>query len=224
MGWTTFSYIWIMKKLGFILLLLMVLNTSAQERRFQLWNKNGVEIQPVEKLIVEVGQKIHYTPKTNSLDLKFGELFLGHEAYAWMEYGAGFRVQYNNLYNGSWLQENRSMLFLNLIKEIDRFELVFSNRMEYRNYKKLNDHFRHRQSLKLDFPGITSWGMQFYIAEESFFKFDGAGTHLARLYTGLTAIEKEHFSMKLYYTMEKLKGHKNWMTTDIVGMNFSLEI
>lgn len=216
----------LMFKWGFVILFLFVsISAISQDfRRFTIWNKNAIEVAPWNKVSLSVAQKIHYTPESSTVDLKFGELFLGHEPLNWLEYGAGFRHSAANLRNGNWLKENRSMFFFNLSKEIKEFELSFSNRLEYRDYKELESHFRHKQSLTLDFPKLVEWGMQFYLSEESFYKMNGAGTHLARFQSGIKALDKEHFDVKVYYILEKAEVFETWITGDIVGLNLSFSI
>lgn len=215
-----------MKFLGVIFILFTIVLSSGpqDDRRFTIWNKNEVAIEPWKNITIEVAEKIHYTPKSNTLDLKYGELFVGHEPKNWLEYGVGLRFSYSNLRNDNWLNENRSMVYVSLSKVLKAFELSFTNRMEYRAYKELDDYFRHKQSFKIDFPNITEWGMRFYVSEESYYKMNGAGTHKARFYTGLTALEKERFEMKLYYSLEKTKALNSWFTADIIGLNFSFDI
>uniref|UniRef100_UPI0032162055 DUF2490 domain-containing protein n=1 Tax=uncultured Draconibacterium sp. TaxID=1573823 RepID=UPI0032162055 len=213
-----------MQKWTFLLLLFVVCNSGAQERELILWNKNIVSVSPWEEVSVVVAQKVHYTPKQNAVDLKYGEIFMEYEPKNWLEYGFGFRHSKLNIQNGNWLEENRPMFKLSLSKEIRKFELSFSNRLEYRTFKENQDYFRHRQSLKLNFPNITNWGMQFYVSEESYLKLDEGDTHLARFYTGLKAIDKTHLDIMLYYSLQKSKRLDYWLTSDVVGLNFSFTI
>ena len=213
-----------MNKWIFLFFLFVVFNSSAQERQFTVWNKNEVSAAPSDKLTLKLAQKVHYSPERNSVDLIYGEFFLGYESKIWLEYGLGFRHSKLNLQNGSWLDENRPMFYFSLSKEIKNMELSFSNRLEYRVFKNVEDHLRHKQSLNLYFPNITHWGMQFYVSEESYLKLNGAGTHLARLSTGIKALDKTHFGMKLYYSLQKAKNINSWISTDIVGLNLNFTI
>ena len=99
--------------------------------------------------------------------------------------------------------------------------LKLSNRFEYRNYKVDLDHFRYKQQITATFPSLTDWGMQFFIFEETFHKFNNDGFHLARLSAGLNGIQKKHFRVKAYYAFEKYKVLKNWISSDIIGANLS---
>jgi len=205
-------------------MLLTVVSTAQDNRRFTLWNKNEVAINPWKNVTIEVAEKIHFTPKSNTLDLKYGELLVVHEAKSWLKYGAGMRLSYLNLRNDNWLNENRSMAYVSLSKELNKFDVSFTNRMEYRAYKKIDNYFRHKQSFKIDFPNLTEWGMRLYFSEESYCKLNGAGTHLARLYSGLTALDKDRIEMKLYYALEKAKAANKWFSSDIIGLNLSFNI
>ncbi len=210
-----------MKKWILLALIFSFIYSTAQERELVLWNKNEVSVSPWEKVSLEVAEKIHYSTERNSADLKYAEIFFEYEVKNWLELSLGFRNSKLNLQNGDWLNENRPMVVLNLSKEINKFELSFSNRLEYKCFKYITDYFRYRQALTFDFPTLTDWGMQFYVAEESFIKMNGGGTHLARLYTGLKAIDQKHFDMKLYYSLQKTKVLSQWLTADIVGINLS---
>jgi len=175
---------------------------AGNERRFQIWNKNEVIIHPWKNILIDLAEKVHYSPQRNAADIKYVELFVLHKPMKWFEYGAGFRVAKANLYPG-WLQENR-------------------NRFEYRDFDNDLHHFRYRQEFKIDFPALTTWGMQFYTSEEAFFKLNGIGLHLARFYGGLSVVQIKHFNLKMYYALEKYKLIENWTTTDIVGLNLSV--
>jgi hypothetical protein len=202
----------------------LVFNCFAQpERRFQIWNKNEIAINPWEKITIEVAEKIHFSPEKNAADVKYGELFLLHGPIKWFEYGAGFRATYKNLYPG-WVSEYRPMLFADLKKSCKEFNFKISNRLEYRIFEIDVNHFRYRQEFLVEFPALTNWGMRFYSSEEAFFKLNGAGFHLARFYEGLSVIQKEHFKLKLYYALEKQKLIENWGTTDVAGLNMSFII
>lgn len=207
-----------------LFLILLSINSFAQERQLELWNKNQVTIEPWEDISIDVSEKIHYSPKRSAIDVTYGDIFIGHQILNWLEYGVGFRISCVNLQEGEWLQENRPMLFVNLARDAGNFEFDFYNRLDYRSYKSLKNHFRYRQSFRMKFPAITNWGMQFYLQEESFTKLNGDGTHLARFYSGLTAFEKEHVEIKVYYALQKREVLTRWFTTDIVGLNLSFEI
>jgi hypothetical protein len=70
-----------MQKLYVIVLLIFTgINSFAQDdRSFELWNKNQVEIEPWNKISITVSEKIHYSPKRTTLDLKYGEILVGHQ-------------------------------------------------------------------------------------------------------------------------------------------------
>lgn len=211
-----------MKKLVLIFVFYFFGNASFAEgeRGFQIWNKNEILVYPWKKISINLAEKIHYSPERNGADVKYAELILTHKPYNWFEYGAGFRVAKANLYPG-WLQEDRSMLIANFRKYHNRYVFKFSNRFEYRSFDNGFSHFRYKQDFKIDFPQLTAWGMQFYVSEEAFFKLNEIGLHLARLYGGISVIQKKWFKLNMYYALEKYKLIENWRTTDIVGVNLS---
>lgn len=201
--------------------LIFVFSSFAQaERRFQIWNKNEVVIRPWNTITLEVAEKIHYSPENTAADVKYAELFLSHKPLKWVKYGVGFRISKLNTYPG-WIQENRPMLFADFLKSHKQFSFKYSNRFEYRMFENDIDHFRYRQEFLVEFPSLANWGMRFYASEESFFKLNGAGLHLARFYGGLSIVQKENFKLKMFYAMEKLEIEENWRTTDIIGLNLS---
>lgn len=213
-----------MTKSLIILFVFLSFYSLGQERTLQLWNKNQVVVDTSEKVSLELSQKIHYTPESGEVDLKYGELFIGVEPESWLEYGAGLRVASANKYDGSWQHENRPMVYVSLSKQIKQLELSFTNRVEYRTFENINDYLRHKQSLKLELPSIADWGMQFYFAEESYYKLNGVGTHCARFYSGVKALDWDHFAMKFYYSLQRTKGIEQWYSSDIVGLNLSFSI
>ena len=193
------------------------------ERRFLIWNKNEVIIQPWKNISFNVAENIHYSPKLNALNQKYAELNLLHQPEKWVEYGAGFRVVKANTYPG-WIKENRTMLIANFIKQYKQIGFKFSNRFEYRSIENDFQHFRYRQEFKVDFPALTNWGMNFYTCEESFIKLNEVGFHLIRFYEGLSIVQQQHFKLKLYYALEKYKLIDNWGTSDIIGLNMGFQL
>lgn len=212
----------VMNKFIFILLyFFLTLNSYAEsERSLRIWNKNDVIIQPWKNIYIDVAEKIQYSTENHATESKYAELFISHELRKWFEYGAGFRVAKANLYPG-WVQENRTMLIANFITKRNQFNFKYSNRFEYRSFEYDLNHFRYRQEFKIEFPSLISWGMIFYTSEETFFKLNGNGFHLARFYGGLSVVQTEHYKLKMYYALEKYKLIKNWGTKDIAGLNMS---
>ncbi len=209
-----------MIKFCFILIYcLFAFTTFGQtERRFLLWNKNEVIIQPWKNISVDVAENIHFSPKQNALKQKYAELVLSHQPGKWFEYGAGFRVAKANTYPG-WIQENRTMLIANFTKQYKQFDFKYSIRFEYRSFENDLHHFRYRQEFRVDFPALTNWGMKFYTSEETFFKLNEVGFHLVRFYEGLSIVQQQHFKLKIYYAFEKYKLLESWGSSDIVGLN-----
>jgi hypothetical protein len=206
-----------------ILFLLSFFIASSQERLFQLWNQNALDVKILNNTTLGVSEKIHYTPKTNNIDLKYADITLEHKLTGWFEIGGGGRLLWIRKEYG-WLEEKRPMLYGNLSVCTGNFEWLFSNRIEYRFLNKADDHFRHRQKLDLNFPEIRKAGnLQFYTSIETFYKFHPDKLHLARFYAGLKAIQKEHFGLKLYYVLEKNKTNSLWSTADILGVNMNFD-
>lgn len=213
-----------MYKMAFIVCLLCALAGSAQEREMEIWNKNQISVTPVHKLLLKVDENIHYSTLRSSISLKYVEVFVGHRLKNWIEYGGGYRVASSWLVSNVWEKENRTMLYIDFTEPVKKFKIGFSNRFEYRNFEHLEDYFRYRQSLKLDFPSLIQWGMRFYVSEESYYKLNGDGTHLARIYAGITVLDKRRINLSTYYALQKSKLIEEWYTSDVLGMNLSISI
>lgn len=208
-----------------ILFLLSCFYLKGQDARyFAFWNKNQVSVEPWKDVRLTVSDRMHFVPKNNRVSAVLGQLAVKHKPKNWFAYGAAMRISSLTPAEGIRIGENRPFVFVDLSKHLNEFEISFSNRIEYRSYKELSDHFRHKQTVKLDFPALADWGMRFYLSEESFYKMNGDGTHAARFQSGLTALEKQWFAMKVYYILEKTKAVDNWLTGDILGLNLSFSI
>jgi hypothetical protein len=203
--------------------LLFYISVSAQERIFQFWNQNNLEVSLSEKTKVGVTEKIHFTPQSGSINLKFGDVSVKRIFNSWFEAGAVGRILLIRKENG-WLQENRPMVFGNFSKDVGQVELEFSNRFEYRMYKTLADHFRYRQMLTAELPLFAGKWITAYISEEGFVRFDNENLHLARIYAGTKLKCSSAFEMKFYYVLEKMKQTDIWQTSDVVGVNLSIAL
>ena len=189
----------------------------------QLWNYNKVSISISGRTFFEVAEKIHYTPRTNTIDLKFGDIWLSHECNNWFGYAGGFRLSYSRKIYG-WQEERRPMVLAEVSPNIKNFNFNFSGRFEYRWFEEEQNHFRFRQKLDVDFPPVTKWNLNLFAAEESFLKFNSEKIHLARVYAGINTLNKAHFKMKIYYSLEKSKSLHLWNTADIIGMNMNINL
>lgn len=201
----------------------LLLNAYAQDRIFQVWNQNNFDVNLTPKTSIGISEKIHYTPKNNSIDVKFADITLDHTFTKWFEIGGGGRLLWINKEYG-WLQEKRPMFYADFSSGVGKFEIDFSNRIEYRFLDKAENHWRHKQKLSLDFPKIPQTALQFYTAFESFYKFTADGFHILRGYTGLNMIQKKHFKLNVYYVFERNKSSLNWTPIDILGINMNVEL
>lgn len=207
----------------FIALFFSVYSFSQEDRKIQLWNYNKVSVPVGDKTSFEVVEKVHYTPRTSSIDLKFGDVWMSHECNDWFEYAGGFRLSHVRK-NNQWLEERRPMFLSEVSKNLNNFDFSLSGRFEYRWFKEASDHFRFRQKINIDFPPILKSGLSFYTSEEAFIKLNREKTHLARIYAGLNTLNKKHFDLKIYYSLEKMKSFNYWNTTDIIGMNMNIRL
>ncbi|MCK3684893.1 DUF2490 domain-containing protein [Maribellus sp. YY47] len=196
----------------------------AQKRDLEVWNKNQVQVKPFDKIVIDAAEKIHYSTASNSIGVKYAEINVGHIPNRWLKYGLGYRLLDYNRGNGSWLTENRPMLFANLHHNLQNFVFNFANRIEYRTFKKADNNFRHRQAFSLYFPSMAKWGMTFYLSEETFMKLSPNDLHLARIYSGLRAIKSRRFDLDFYYALQKSRTTDVWNSLDILGLDFHFRI
>lgn len=201
-----------------------LLALMAQEgRSFQIWNLNSVQGNLSSKSRIRIAEKVHYTPRADNIDVKFADIFLFRRPNNTFEYGGGFRLTRVDQ-EIEWLKERRYMVVGKIFNDSEKFEYGFVNRLEYRNFDKAINHFRHKQSFTLQFPEMTACKFRLYTTEETFIKFNSENFHMARLYAGLQTSGLKHLTMKIYYILEKYQRTNRWNTRDILGMNLSIEL
>lgn len=205
-----------------LVLLPVLFSVSAQERIFQLWNLNRVQVALSEKTKIGVTEKVHFTPHSGNIDLKLGDVTIKRSINPWFEAGVAGRILMIRKDYG-WLQENRPMVFGDISKKLGRLGFGFSNRFEYRMFKHVDDHFRYRQMFSVELPPFVTPRLIIYAAEEGFIKFNDENLHIARLYAGTKLKCSRIFEMRFYYVLEKSKELDFWNTSDVVGMNLSLD-
>ena len=212
-----------MSRVVFFIMLFSCFQVSAQ-RRFEIWNKNQLSNKINERVLIKVAQKVQYHTNNSNLEVAYGEAFVAGRPKNWLEYGLGFRLAKSQPLENVWITENRTMFYADLSKSLKNYKLSFSNRIEYRSFKNLEHHFRYRQSLKLQFPKLVSWGMQFYTSEESYTRLNGGGTNLLRVYGGVDAYTCKTFKVSAYYGLQKAKLVEHWIASDILGLNLAFSI
>ncbi len=212
-----------LKTLIIPVIVLLTFSAYAQERIFQIWNQNKLDVRLSERTWVGVSEKIHYVPENGNISLKFGDISIKQKLTEWFELGVTGRLLWIRTGNG-WLQEQRPMTFGNASASLGKFEIDFSNRFEFRMYKILNDHFRHRQMLSLEIPPFHSDKLKLYVSEEGFYRFDQEKLHLFRFYAGTKMQMNNYFELKFYYVFEKLKKNPSWLHSDILGFNLSVDL
>lgn len=202
--------------------LLFFLSVNGQERNFLLWNLNNVEVQLTDKTSVGATEKMHFAPKTRNINLKFGDISVDHKLSKWFELGVVGRLLWFRRDYG-WLLEKRTMIVGDISTTYKQFEFDFSNRFEYRMYKNVANHFRHRQKFSVEVPPFAFSWFRIYIGEEGFYRFDGEKLHLARLHAGTNIIFHRQFEMKVYYVYQKSKKLSQWHTSDVLGINLAVD-
>jgi len=224
--WQDTSFAIFVRMIRFVAILLLFLTCSvqAQQREVELWNRNKISVKLTEKLKLRVAENVHYSTLRGDFNLKYAELFVGHEAKSGLEFGGGYRRASYLADSDLWENENRATLYINLSEPVEKFRIVFSNKLEYRSFKHLNDYFRNRQAIKFEFPLLTAWGMRFYLTEESFFKFNAEHLHMVRFFAGLTVLKKQHFNISTYYGLQESKLAEKWFGSDILGLNLNISI
>ncbi|MGM0530100.1 MAG: DUF2490 domain-containing protein [Bacteroidota bacterium] len=206
-----------------LLFSLLFFSVTGQERNFLLWNTNNLEVQLTDKTSVGATEKMHFAPKTGNINLKFGDISVDHEFSKYYEMGAVGRLLWIRRDSG-WLLEKRAMIVGDLSITYKQFEFDFSNRLEYRMYKDISDHFRHRQMFSVEVPPFACSWFSIYIGEEGFYRFDGEKLHLARLHAGTKIVFNKQFEMKVYYVYQKSKKLSQWHTSDILGINLAVDL
>lgn len=211
------------KYISIALFFFSVVFVSSQERNFQIWNQNKVEVKISDRFSISASEKIHYEPKAGDVSLKFGDLSVKRQFADWFEAGVIGRMLWIKNEN-SWVQEYRPMVFGNLSAEVGYLDFELANRIDYRMYKYLNDHFRYRHMLSVEIPPFytVTW-FKLYMAEEVYFRFDKERFNMARFQTGTKLKYRNFFEMKLFYVYNKSKKSFHWTTTDILGLNLNLE-
>lgn len=213
----------VIKELSILLFLLLSLTGVAQERNFQIWNLTNLEVKLTPKTSLGITEKIHYTPEAGHIDLKLGDISVEYSLTDWFKVGGSGRLLWIKKEN-EWLQEQRPMIYGNLGTCLGKVDFDLSNRIEYRMFKSLANHFRHRQMFSVELPPFnTSW-FTVYVAEEGYYRFDSERLHLARLHTGTRLKYKDSFEVKMYYVFQKSKRPSYWDTTDVLGFNLNVEL
>jgi len=181
-------------------------------------------VQLSEKLLLKVSEKVHYRPKSNSLESYYGDLFLSGPINNWMDVRVGYRVVKSRTTDRSWRTEYRPMFRMDFVKKQKQFLLQTYSRMEYRMYKSIDDYWRYKQGLKLQSPKFTPWKLRLFTTEELFVKLNGDGTHMARFYGGIDSAVGTRSKISAFYLLQKSKASGQWGNTDIVGMKLYIAI
>ena len=212
-----------MKILNLIILFLMIQisSRSQEERKFQFWNNNNISAFLASKTYIQLSEKIHYSPSSNNLDVKYGDLWLKHKVRNWFEYGGGMRIVSSKKVSGN-IMEKRIMAIGVFSKYWKDFQFDYSNRFEYRTFDFGKNHFRNVSKITVDLPKISSLKLRFFASEETFIKLTKDNLSQLRFYSGLRTIDRKHFHLNMYYALEKSKHLNHWDTVDILGMNMNI--
>ncbi len=196
---------------------------SQEKHKFQLWNANSASVALSQKNTLQVAGKVYYCPKTNTVDMKFADLWFKHQACAWFRYGGGIRFNYMKKEPG-YKAEQRLMAISEFTKPIKKVKVSFTGRFSYRIIEQTDNCFQFWQKLNISFPPLSKYKIKFFTSEESFTKLTPDNLWLARLHAGFVPFSKGHFQVKAYYAFEKKKSSGIWKPTDIVGVNMYLNL
>lgn len=211
------------KRLCFCFLIYAACIASGTNRGFQLWNQNGIEVFLNDKLSIGANEKIQYRTESGIVGLKYGDVFLNRKILPWLDLGLSGRILLMNE-PGGWLQENRPMIYCNLKKKMGVFSVSIANRMGYRMFDLLEDHFRHRHMVTLEvYPFHHSNTFSFYMGEEAFYLLNKEQFHLFRLHSGTKIKCNNLLEMKLYYVFERLRKTDGWNPSDVLGFDMKIK-
>lgn len=210
------------KGLCFCFLMSLFLNLNATNRGFQLWNQNGIEVHLNKKLLIGANEKIQYRTEAGIIGLKYGDVFLHRKVLTWLDVGLSGRIILMNE-PGGWIQENRPMIYCNVKKKIGITSVTLANRMGYRMFETLDDHFRHRHMITMEAnPFPQSNICSFYVGEEAFYLLNKDQFHIFRLHSGTKIKCRDIFEMKIYYVFEKLRKQEVWNPSDVLGLDMKI--
>jgi hypothetical protein len=213
-----------MKRLFLInVCLILYFGGYAQDRIFQIWNVTYVSVKLAEKTDLGISEKIHYTPSGEGLDMKYGQLLVTQKLNQWLSISAGFRLSASKD-QGEWINEQRPMALFTLKKKIRNFELVFTNRFEYRFFKTKDSQFRDVQRFDIFSPTLSKWGIGLFTSEEAFYVPIGNKLDILRLYAGVSIFDKRKIGLRIYYIYQISKNEKGWDKADVAGLNFNFRI
>ncbi len=202
---------------------LLIFIVSAQERGFRIWNQNNLDIKIDNKISVGVNEKIQYLPESGKLNQKLGELYVNRRMTPWFNMGITGRMNWFRE-ETNWQLEYRPIVSGDLSTNFRQIEVEFSNRVEYRMFKFIDDYFRYRHRLTLEtFPIKRAAWIKVYLAGEGTYRFDEEQIHLIRFHTGSKIRYSRMFEMKFYYVLEKSRKSSCWHTSDILGLNVNVD-
>ncbi len=212
------------KKIIILFLCALALSLQSQERIFQIRNSNNIEKRISKNTFLSVEDRVYITPKIEKLNfILLGEL--EHEYYSkkWLELGISGRLYWKKN-SEEWSFEQSPMLFGKISSTSKKFKIDFYNRVEYRLLKNEQNHFRHRQRIKVALePFQKSW-FTVFAKEEGLYSFDDEKFNRLRMEIGISMKLINFLELNFSYLLEKKKKIPDWTTSDILAINLNFKI
>lgn len=207
-----------------LLLLLFAINSSAQSSNdFYWWNTTSLNMKMSAASDFNLSTKTHYNQSQHLREMTYVDVAAIHQMNDWLKVGLSFRLlQYPK--TGTDDYEYRPQIYTTLFsnRHVVKYRTTF--RFEQRWFKLAEDHQRVYNNVYVDFPGLVKQTFKPLFGEELFYKLNGEGFHLARLYGGFGLFSTSHVGVDLFYVWQSTKKADSWQNSDVVALNLKFKI
>ena len=209
--------------LSLILLLALVRNSNAEESRdFYLWNTISFQVPLDPAYYFKAKTKNYYLTRDQIRTQTYLDLSLYRKMNDWLKLGLAFRGAQDHKELGD-VYEYRPQFVTVIGLHSQTVKYTTTNRIDYRMLTGGNKYFRYYHNSFVHFPSFGKLPKP-YIGEELFFKLNGAGLHLARLFGGLHVMDHEQFDIDVFYSWQDNKSGDEWGRADILGLNLIFQL
>ena len=196
---------------------------AQSDRDFYWWNTTSlnVKISEVDDFIVST--KTHYNQSQHQRELTYIDLAGVRQLNDWFKMGLALRFV-QRPQTGSIDYEYRPQVYAIYFNNQHALKYRSTLRFEQRWFEHTESHQRLLHSFFVDFPRLSKWSIQPKLGEELFYKVNGDGFHLARLYGGFGVFSSSNLAVELLYVWQDTKRAGDWQVSDVVALNLKFKI
>lgn len=215
-----------MKKLVFVLAMMLICKSAFAGDIFGIWNQFDIEKKVTSKTSVSAGEELRGRT-ADGVFYSDTHLGVSYKAYTNLKVGADYLfVEQYNTKSTDWIAENRPRVYLTPSYTLKGYLLEDRNAFELRLKEFSENTFRYRNRITVTAPyKWTRYEIQPFTSEEVFIESNRNGLAENQIFAGLKFHIYKPIYGSVFYVLQSTKNnYSDWQQNQVVGTGIKISL